>query len=62
MDIFDPDKITISEAAKLLHKTPQSIRNWVNKGLEARKIGKTWMTTKSALEDYINKNEVSSNE
>ena len=51
--IFDPEKITLREAAKLLGKQPRTMYDWLDRGLPAVKIGGTWMTTRPAIEDWL---------
>jgi|TARA_R110000823_G_C15939228_1_gene500262 excisionase family DNA binding protein len=51
--IFDPEKITLREAAKLLGKQPRTMYDWLDRGLPAVKIGGTWMTTRAAIEDWL---------
>ena len=51
--IFDPEKITLREAAKLLGKQPRTMYDWLDRGLPAVKIGVTWMTTRPAIEKWL---------
>jgi|TARA_R110000744_G_scaffold11661_1_gene35323 excisionase family DNA binding protein len=51
--IFDPEKITLREAAKLLGKQPRTMYDWLDRGLPAVKIGGTWMTTRPAIEKWL---------
>lgn len=45
--------MTLAEAAPLLGVSPGTLRNQVLAGkLEARKFGKTWLTTRDAVERY----------
>ena len=51
--IFDPEKITLREAAKLLGKQPRTMYDWLDRGLPAVKVGGTWMTTREAIEGWL---------
>tara|TARA_R100000963_G_C4639865_1_gene103555 strand:+ start:1142 stop:1330 length:189 start_codon:yes stop_codon:yes gene_type:complete len=51
--IFDPEKITLKEAAKLLGKQPRTMYDWLDRGLPAVKVGGTWMTTREAIEGWL---------
>lgn len=45
--------MTLAEAAPLLGLSPETLRVQARKGrLAARLIGKTWVTTRSAIERY----------
>ena len=45
--------LTLAEAAELLDRSPTTLRAQVANGrLEARLIGKTWVTTRAAVERY----------
>lgn len=50
---FSDDKITFREAAELLNVSTRTIRKWRWEGLNAVKIGGKWMTTRDALEKYL---------
>jgi excisionase family DNA binding protein len=51
--IFDPEKITLKEAAELLGKQPRTMYDWLDRGLPAVKVGGTWMTTREAIEGWL---------
>lgn len=45
--------ITLAEAGELLDRSPATLRNQVKNGrLQARLIGKTWITTRAEVERY----------
>lgn len=45
--------MTLAEAAELLGRSPDTLRTQARNGrLEARLIGKTWVTTRAAVERY----------
>lgn len=45
--------MTLAEAAELLGRSPVTLRKQASDGrLEARLIGKTWVTTRTAVERY----------
>jgi hypothetical protein len=47
------DILTLSEAAELLDRSPNTLRHQVSAGrLRARLIGKTWVTTTTEVERY----------
>jgi hypothetical protein len=49
----DLDVITLSEAGKLLGRSADTLRTQVHRGrLQARLIGKTWVTTRAEVERY----------
>lgn len=48
---------TINEVAKIVSKSPQTIRRHIKEGLlVAEKTGKSWTVTKINLENYVNGN------
>ena len=45
---------TVEEAAKILHKNPQTIRVYIKKGkLKAQKVGNTWYVTDRTLTEFV---------
>jgi len=50
----DEELISISEAAVIADMTRQHVGRLVRQGkLPARKVGKVWVTTRAAVEDYL---------
>tara|TARA_Y100000361_G_C11146764_1_gene338511 strand:+ start:1050 stop:1238 length:189 start_codon:yes stop_codon:yes gene_type:complete len=50
---FDKDKITLKEASNLLNVSQRTMRKWVKDGLEAKKVGIKWMTTREAITAFL---------
>lgn len=51
------DIISLAEAGELLGISPETLRTQVRRGrLEARNIGKTWITTRQEVERYRREN------
>jgi hypothetical protein len=52
------DLISLSEAAAIANMTPDHLRYLARNGLlVARKVGRDWLTTKTAVLDYIKDSE-----
>lgn len=50
------DKMTVEEAAPLLHLKPATLRRKVWKGeISAVRVGKRWLLTEESLNDYLEK-------
>jgi excisionase family DNA binding protein len=55
---FDPltvgELITLAEAAEYAGLTSNSLKDYVRRGrLKAKKIGKFWVTTRAAVDEYL---------
>ena len=45
---------TVDEVAKIIHKSPQTVRHYIHTGeLKGKKIGRPWYVTEKALEEFI---------
>jgi excisionase family DNA binding protein len=55
IDIFDKTqrKLSIKEVADLLDRSPRTVRTWIQRGLEAAKIGGEWFTTRDAVMEFV---------